>query len=81
MSDIQRYKMELDSKNGLVHFNHKEDGFWVKYDDHMTICMEQEKELMKAEKRIDELEKVNKYMEQILLSIANRSANKLETEQ
>ena len=34
----------------------KDDGDYVKYDDHMKICIEQEKELIRAEKRIEELE-------------------------
>ena len=58
MSDIQRWTIA-----GKETFFEDAKGALVKYDDHMKICIEQEKELMKAEKenatlqaRIDELE-------------------------
>ena len=63
MSDIQRYEAYAvkDCPSGCWEAEHQE-GHYVKYDDHMTICIEQEKELMRAEKRIDELEEMLSYI-------------------
>ena len=57
MSDIQRYRFDDWDDNGNNIITE-----YVKYDDHMTICIEQEKELMRAEKRIDELEEMLSYI-------------------